>query len=203
MRQHFFESHSHGHSAVHRLPAGLKVAAALALLLGNVLVPLDRWDWFATAALLLVLVAAAARLPLLFLAKRLLLFSPFVLGIACLSLFQPRGGAIFLSLLVRSMLCLLTIIVLSNTTPVSELLSVLRRLQVPALIVTTLTLMHRYVFVLLDEAQRMQRARASRRFATGRAHVWRTLATVIGLLFVRSTERAERIYAAMTARGWR
>jgi cobalt/nickel transport system permease protein len=56
--------------------------------------------------------------------------------------------------------------------------------------------------VLVDEAQRMRRARASRTFRPGRWWTWRTLTTVIGQLFVRSTERAERIYAAMIARGW-
>jgi cobalt/nickel transport system permease protein len=48
----------------------------------------------------------------------------------------------------------------------------------------------------------MRRARASRTFNQGRLRAWGTLATVIGQLFVRSTERAERIYAAMIARGW-
>jgi len=93
-------------------------------------------------------------------------------------------------------------ILLANTTPFSELLGVLRRIHFPALMITTLALMYRYLFVLVDETERMQRARVSRTFTKQRAHVWKSLATVIGQLFVRSTERAERIYAAMSARGW-
>jgi cobalt/nickel transport system permease protein len=94
-------------------------------------------------------------------------------------------------------------ILLSNTTPFDELLRVLRRARVPALLITTLALMYRYLFVLIDETERMGRARASRTFTRQRRQAWKTLATVIGQLFVRSTERAERIYAAMCARGWK
>jgi cobalt/nickel transport system permease protein len=63
--------------------------------------------------------------------------------------------------------------------------------------------MHRYVYVLADEAERMKRARASRAFAPGRRSQWLALSTVAGQLFVRASERAERIYGAMSARGWK
>ncbi len=68
---------------------------------------------------------------------------------------------------------------------------------------TTLALMYRYLFVLMDEAERMQRARASRTFTKPGLRSWKTLGTVVGQLFVRSSERAERIYSAMCARGWK
>ena len=84
-----------------------------------------------------------------------------------------------------------------------DLLDVLKRWHVPALLVTTLALMYRYLFLLIDEAERMNRARASRTFIAGRRRSWRALGSLIGQLGVRSTERAERIYAAMRARGWR
>ena len=94
-------------------------------------------------------------------------------------------------------------LVVTSTTPFAELLRTLRALRVPALLVTVLALMYRYLFVLVDEAERMQRARRSRSFSGRRVHAWASLATLAGQLFVRSSERAERIYAAMCARGWR
>jgi cobalt/nickel transport system permease protein len=63
--------------------------------------------------------------------------------------------------------------------------------------------MHRYLFVLLDESERMRRARASRTFQRQRRVRWNLLGSVVGQLFVRASERAERIYAAMCARGWK
>jgi cobalt/nickel transport system permease protein len=94
-------------------------------------------------------------------------------------------------------------ILLSNTTPFSSLLLTMKRLGVPRLLVTILALLYRYLFVLIDEAERLHRARASRTFSTSRTKKWQMLASLIGQLFVRSTERAERIYSAMTARGWK
>jgi cobalt/nickel transport system permease protein len=150
----------------------------------------------------LVAVAALSRIPPGFLLKRVLLLEPFVLGVALLAVFQPGGWRLMLLLIVRCTLCLLTMILLSNTTPFAELLRVLKKVHVPALMITTLALMYRYIFVLADEALRMRRARMSRTFVAKRRWQWQTLATVISQLFVRASERAERVYAAMCARGW-
>jgi cobalt/nickel transport system permease protein len=63
--------------------------------------------------------------------------------------------------------------------------------------------MYRYLPVITGEAQRMQRARASRTFSQRRFLAWNTLGTVIAQLFVRCITRGERIYLAMCARGWK
>jgi cobalt/nickel transport system permease protein len=131
------------------------------------------------------------------------MLEPFVLGVAFMALFQPAGWALFLVLLVKSTLCLFIMVLLSNTTPFSELLRVLKSARVPSLLVTTLSLMYRYLSVALDETQRMRRARAARTFTPRRGRAWRTMASVVSQLFIRASERAERIYRAMCARGWR
>jgi len=125
-----------------------------------------------------------------------------VLGVAGLALLQPNGLNAMIVLVVRSTLSLMTMLLLTNTTPFAELLRVLRRVGLPELLVTTLHLMVRYLFVLVQESERMRRARRSRTFVTGRRLAWRSSATLLGQLFVRSSERANRIYAAMCARGW-
>jgi cobalt/nickel transport system permease protein len=109
----------------------------------------------------------------------------------------------FAQVMLKANLCLLTTVLLANTTPFTEILRVLKRLHVPWLFVTTLTLMHRYLFVLADETERMRRARLSRTFTPGRRFQWQALSSVAGQLFVRASERAERIYNAMSARGWK
>ena len=199
----FLHDHSRGDSPVHRLPAGLKFATALTFVLTTILLPKSQPVGLGIVAVVLVLIAIVSRIPPFFLLKRLLLLEPFVLGVAVLALFQPDGLRAFLILLLKTNLCLLTTILLSNTTPFAEMLRVLKRIHVPWLMVSTLTLMHRYLFVLVDESERMRRARASRTFTRGRRFHWHTLATVIGQLFIRATGRAERIYDAMCARGWK
>jgi cobalt/nickel transport system permease protein len=188
---------------LHRLPAAAKLAGALALILIIVLTPRGQWAVLLTAALVLGGLLLASRLSIWFLAKRLLLLEPLVLGVAGLMLLQPDGLALCGWAMCKANLCLLTTLLLSQTTPATGMLRVLQRLRVPWLFITTLTLLHRYLFVLADEAERMRRARASRTFSRSRRFQWQTLSSVVGQLFVRASERAERIYDAMCARGWK
>ena len=197
--------HHHGHhdSAVHRLPAEAKLGAALTIILGTVLVPWGWHAWFMTMVVLLALAALLSRIAMWFLIRRLLLLSPFVLGVVLVNALQDSVHGNWLALAARSGICLFTVVLLANTTSFGKVLGVLRSARVPALLVTTLALMHRYLFVLLDESERMRRARASRTFQSQRRMRWHVLGTLVGQLFVRASERAERIYAAMCARGWK
>jgi cobalt/nickel transport system permease protein len=203
MGGHHLHPHDHGNGPLHHAPAGWKLAGALVLVLTVVLLPRTEPTGLLVAAGIVGGLFAVSQIPLLFLLKRLLVLEPLVLGVAGLMWFQPGGGKIFALVMLKANLCLLTTFLLANTTSFTELLRVLQRLRVPWLFVTTLTLMHRYLFVLADEAERMRCARASRTFTRGRRFHWHTLATVVGQLFIRASERAERIYDAMCARGWK
>jgi len=190
-------------SPVARLPTMFKLGVALVIIIGTVLSPTAWTWWFVGAALLLCLAVAFSGLPLLFLLKRLAVLSPLVLGVALVNALEPAARGSWRWVAARSMICLLTVLLVANTTPFTKILKVLKMARVPDLLVTTLALMHRYLFVLAEEAQRMGRARASRTFTRQRRVWWRALATVLSQLFVRASERAERIYDAMCARGWR
>lgn len=194
--------HHHSHGPLQQWPAGGKLAGALAIILASALMPRGEWIGLLALAVVMGILVLVSRLSILFLLKRMLLLEPLVLGVAGLMLFQPNGAQLFAFVLLKTNLCLLTTLLFSHTTPPTEMLRVLQRLHTPRLFLTTLTLMHRYLFVLAEESGRMQRARASRTFTSGRHSQWRSLASVIGQLFVRASERAERIYYAMCARGW-
>jgi cobalt/nickel transport system permease protein len=97
---------------------------------------------------------------------------------------------------------LLAMLLFTAATPFAEILRLFQRMKMPGLLVTTLALMHRYLYVLADEAGRMRRARQSRTFAARRHLRWHTLSTIIAQLFLRASDRADRIYDAMRARGW-
>jgi cobalt/nickel transport system permease protein len=203
MHHDFLDRYSRLESPVHRLSPGFKVSAALLLVLVSVTSPI-RWVYpFIAVAAVLAVAGVMARLPAGFLLKRILFFEPFVAAIAFLALFAPGGGIIFTSMIVKSTLSLVTMILLSNTTPFGDLLGLLRRIRAPGVFVTILALMYRYLFVLIDEFERIDRARKSRTFTPGRYRAWFISSTVLGALLLRSTERAGRIYAAMCARGWK
>jgi len=203
MQHDFLDHYSRMQSPVHRLPAPLKLIAALAIVVSLLWVPVGEWVWLEAAAVLLLAVIGLAGLPWGFVIRRLLFLESFVVGVAVMALFQPDGWRIFLFLIGKCTLGLMAMVLLANTTPFTELLRVLKAAHVPGLLVTTLSLMYRYIFVLLDEGQRMRRARLSRTFTRRQSRSWRMRAAMVGQLFIRSSERAERIYGAMCARGWR
>jgi cobalt/nickel transport system permease protein len=202
MRPDYVDRYSRLDSPVHRTPAAVKLAVAMMVVIATVAMPF-RWAWVAGVIVVAMAVAAASRLPMGFMVRRLAMLEPVVVGVSALMLWQPNGIEKFLILISRSTTCLTVMILLSCTTPFAEILEVLRRLRVPSLFVTTLALMYRYLFVMADESERLRRARTSRTLRRDRWLTWRMLGTLIGQLFVRSSERAERIYAAMCARGWK
>jgi len=203
MHHDYWDRYSRLDSPVHRSPAAIKAAFAFILILITVIPPHPPLFLFAGVAMLLLTLIAASRIPVLFFLKRLLFFEPFILAVAALALFPPGGFPKFAMLVAKSTLSLIAVILLSNTTSFQELLRVLRRVRAPSVFVTMMALMYRYIFVLIDETQRMRRARKSRTFGKKREGTWISLSQVIGQSFLRSTERAERIYAAMCARGWK
>ncbi|HEX4448101.1 MAG TPA: cobalt ECF transporter T component CbiQ [Polyangiaceae bacterium] len=198
---HLLRSYSHLDSALHRAPASAKLAAALALVVAVALVPVERALWVLAPLAIVVGLAAAARIPLAAFASRVALAQPFVLGMAVLALFQGRGLGVFVAIALKSTTCVAAVQLLAHTTPFEAVLATLRRARVPEALVVTLGLLYRYLFVLVDEARRMRRARAARTWRGGRGGKWRALSSVIAVSFVRSAARAERIHAAMRARG--
>jgi cobalt/nickel transport system permease protein len=193
----------HGDGPVHRRSAALKASLALGAILIVVLAPTWMPVVFASIAALLLGVMLFGGLPWRPIVKRMALVEPMLIVVAALALFQPGGGARFALLMTRSTLSLAILIVLGATTPFPELLALLRRLHVPAVLTTMAALLYRYVFVLGEEMQRMRRARRSRTFRKGRAGIWHSLTASVGALFLRTTERSERIYRSMIARGWK
>ena len=188
-------------SSIHRAPAGLKLGVSLALILVLAALPAQHSLWALWALPPLLLIARLARLDFGVLLRRWALAAPFLLGVAALSLFQPHGLRASLGLLAKSGVSLFALQLLASTTPVSELLRTLRRLRLPEVLCDTIALLARYSSLLVDEARRMRRARAGRTLRTSRWGLWRSLGNSIGLLFVRSVSRAERIQVAMRSRG--
>ena len=202
MRHDFLDKYSRIDSPIHRLPASMKMGMAFLLVLFVAALPAERSGWFLGVAMLLLVIAVLGRIPFLFLLKRMLLLEPLVLGIGMLSFMQPEGWRVFVFIFMRSNLCLLAMILLTSTTRFPEILRVLTAIRIPAIFVTIMALTYRYLYVLVDETERMRRGRKSRTFTPGRRRLWRIFGSMIGQLFVRSTERADRIFLAMRARGW-
>ena len=111
-------------SPVQGWPAAVKLGGGLIIICGTVLLPLSWVAWFLGVAIFLAIIILISRVPIGFLLRRLLVLCPFVLGVALLNALQPAARATFLGIALKSLLCLITVILVSNTTPFSEILQV-------------------------------------------------------------------------------
>jgi cobalt/nickel transport system permease protein len=94
-------------------------------------------------------------------------------------------------------------LVLTATAPLPRTLAAGRALGLPGPVVLVAQLAHRYTAVLAGEARRLRTALRVRAFRPRTdAHTYRTLGHAAGALLVRGGERAERVAAAMRARGF-
>lgn len=201
-------------SPVHRLDPRAKIVAALVLIV--VAVSFERHEISALLPLLLFPVALGAlgRIPTGVIFRKLMLALPFVLFVG---LFNPLfdretvlrfggngisgGWFSLISIMLRSALTLGTALVLLAVTGIPALGAGMERLGAPRVFVTQLLFLHRYLFLLGEEALRMTRARSQRSF-DGRGMGWKATAALLGNLMLRTLDRAERIYTAMKSRGF-
>ena len=193
----------HRDSPIHRCPAEIKLPLALLTIIGVVVLPFHLGMIAASVGGMLLIVFIISNLPIVPLLKRMVLLEPFVLMVALLSLLQPEGWRVFLSLTVKGTLSLSIMVLLVATTRFTDIVRALWKFRVPSMLVTTLSLMYRYLFVMVEEVNRLSRARASRTFVDTKRSIWQSAADVAGQLFVRTSLRAERVFAAMCARGWK
>ena len=222
----FLDRYLEGGSWFHRMDARIKLVMALGFIFATTSIPPGKWTGFAAMLILVWFAAGVSRvgLPRVFL--RSLVAIPFIL-IALPTVFTKPGAPLFeldlalfaltgtqegldffFSVLLKSWASVTAAVVLTATTPPLRLLEALRALRIPAVLVAIVMLMYRYLFVLVEEAQSMMRARAARSAAigpkSGGSIVWRAKSAggMAGSLFIRTLDRSERIYMAMVARGY-
>lgn len=221
MEYHLIDTYSKRDSLLHRLDPRTKIIVFLGFVIMVVLTPPKQFITFSQYGLLILGLVILSRIPVWFYISRALLVIPFVLMIVIFVPFLKEGQPAFRidlwfihaqvtyeglmvcwNVLVKSVSSVLLITLLVATTPFNDILHGLAHLRVPRVLITMVSFMYRYLFVLLDETERMQHARLSRWFGGYLLRQIKVIGNMIGLLFIRSYERSERIYASMLARGF-
>lgn len=109
------------------------------------------------------------------------------------------------ALLEKSYLSALAVLAVAGTTPVARFLRGMEALGAPRFLLWVVHFLHRYLFVISEQAQHMRLAAASRGSASGaRFRRWRVKAAsgALAVLFAKSYGRAEATYRAMLSRGF-
>ncbi|MBT8334588.1 MAG: cobalt ECF transporter T component CbiQ [Deltaproteobacteria bacterium] len=117
--------------------------------------------------------------------------------------FHVQGLYVALVIILKACSVALLMEPMFGTASLSVTLQALRRLGLPSVITQMILLTHRYIFVFLQEVVRMYRGMKVRGF-TPRTDIptMRTMGNFLGMLFIRSFERTQRVHEAMLSRGY-
>ncbi len=162
---------------------------------------------------------ALSRLPVSFLLTRLrfpgffllmmAVLLPFLSGQTVIARLGPlalrQEGCLALLLIVVRFACILTAgLILFGTAPFLTTIKAMRSLGLPPILADMTLFSYRYIYEIGDDLETMETAMGLRGFrprrASGRA--LGVLASLAGSILVRSYEQSERVYRAMTLRGY-
>ncbi len=199
---------------IHQLDGRAKVLATLIFVIA--VMSFNRYELSALLPFFVfpLFLALRANLPSVYLVKRIVIVIPFAILVG---LFNPlldrqvmlRLGAIGVSggwiscasILVRAVLTVSAALILISVTGFTAVCQALNRMGCPRTFTTQLLFLHRYLFVLMEEARQVARAREVRSFGRRGLGI-RNSGAILGNLLLRTWERAERIHLAMLARGF-
>ncbi|KAB8140155.1 cobalt ECF transporter T component CbiQ [Chloroflexia bacterium SDU3-3] len=223
----YLDRYEQRRSRIHQLTPQVKIAATVAFILSNSLLPDGAWLALLLSWGGLLACNRLAGVGYGYTLRRSFVALPFALAALSVIVALPgrpllafalgpwhmvatdAGLVRFASIVARSWLSVQMAILLAATTSFPDLTHGLRHLRMPPLLVEIVSFMYRYLAVLLDEAARLMRARDSRSARLpgvrgGGSLGWRasTAGHMAGQLFLRSYERSDRVYNAMLARGF-
>ncbi len=117
--------------------------------------------------------------------------------------FHITGFLLAVKIILKACAIALMMEPLFATAPLAVTLNGLAAIGIPLTICQMVLLSHRYIFVFLHEMKRMYRGMMVRGFRPCTSFdTLRTVGNFMGMLFVRSFDRTQRVYDAMLCRGY-
>jgi cobalt/nickel transport system permease protein len=226
----YVEKSAYKDSPIHRLDARVKIICAFSFIIALVAVPYSRMVFVVGGIFFLILLGiwVMSRLPFAIIVRRIALILPFGLFIIVFQIFftnpyyeifhsisdLPFGLHIYaesvefaMILFVKFIVCVSSIILLSSTTKLQDMLEGAGRMGLPAEFALTLGMMIRYLFVFGYIFRKINESLATRCFdpfnpALPYLYRMKQVGYTIGTIFIRSYEQGERVYTSMLCRGY-
>ncbi|UCD87216.1 MAG: cobalt ECF transporter T component CbiQ [Desulfobacterales bacterium] len=209
-----FES---GESFVQRLDPRVKIVAVL--LFSVVVAVSNRFEVLLLGLAVGLCIMLLARVPMRQLVRRLIPVNAFVLFLWIFLPFTLKGEPFFsigplvgshegllyaTRISIKSNAIMLVLIALVASTSILTLGHAMHELRVPQKIVHLFFFTYRYIHVIYREYLRSVNAMKVRGFRPRtNVHTYKTFAYLVGMLVVRSSDRAQRVHNAMLCRGFR
>lgn len=201
-------------SLLHSIDARAKLLVTLCFLITVLSLPLENISSLIFYIIYPIIACAMAEISYGHIIKRSLFVLPFILFIGVFNpIFDKQvvfyvgkmgitsGWISFFSILIRGLISAQAAFILIYSTGFYNLCRGMQRMGIPSLLTTQFLFVYRYVFVLLQEALSMDRARESRSFGK-KVYSVRMWGIFIGQLLIRTIDRSERIHRAMLSRGF-
>jgi cobalt/nickel transport system permease protein len=203
-----------GETALHRLDPRAKLLVTLIFIV--TVISFDKYAVTGMIPLFIfpVVMVSLGDLPPGYIAGKVLLLAPLA---AAAGLFNPlldrgvllhlgslgvTGGWVsFSSILLRALLTIGAALILVAVTGLPGICQALEQLGAPRLFAVQLLLLHRYLFVLMEEGAKVSRARELHSFGKKGQGIG-SFAPLVGNLLLRTWRRAERLHLAMCVRGF-
>lgn len=210
----YLDTLSYQDTLIHRLDPRAKLIGTLAFIISVVSFTKYEITGLLPFFLFPVLLFTLGDIPVKFILKKVLVVSPFAVFIGMFNPLLDRqalhmlfgvpisaGWISFLSIMLKFFLTITSALLLIATTSFPGICHALGKLGMPEIFVSQLLFLYRYIFVLTEEAMKVIRARDMRSFGK-RGLGMKVFTSIMGTLFLKTVERAERIYQAMLSRGF-
>ena len=207
-------------SPIHRLDGRIKLISTVFIIViaafsNNIFIPI-------ILEIFLLIIIKIAKLSYIDSFKRIALLLPFGGAIIIFQPFIHPGNILWsyswiritdtgfnwaILLITRMIVSLTSIVILSSTSPMQQIVASFRRLKMPKDLAMILSIMVRFLFVFIDELAAIRKSQKSRNFhihSKLTPYKWRIkqVGYSIAMMFVKSYEQGERVYKSMISRGF-
>ena len=210
----YLDTLSYQDTSIHRVDPRAKLLATLVFIV--TVVSFNKYEITGLIPFMIfpIVLIAVGNLPPVYLFKKLILAAPFAFFIGIFNPIFDRetlmhigplnisgGWVSFVSILLRFVLTVSAALILVASTGFNGVCMALEKTGTPKGFAVQLLFLYRYIFVLIEEASRIARARSLRALGT-RGMGMRVFGSMTGQLLLRTIDRGQRIHQAMLCRGF-
>jgi cobalt/nickel transport system permease protein len=102
----------------------------------------------------------------------------------------------------RSMSAAACLYFIALTTPLTDMIEMLRRLRLPAAVIEIMFLIYRFIFVLLEAAGTIYHSQSSRLGYSGLRNSFYSLGKLVSMVFIKAYHNSQVLFIALASRGY-
>lgn len=208
------ENLAEGETIIHKIHPLVKILSTIFYIV--LVVSVEKYNINTLLAFFLypIIILQIVKIPMGYIIRRIIFVLPFsaMAGISniifdkqivvnIMNINISYGIISFTSIILKTILTVLSVIILVSTTPMNKIFNALIRLKVPSVITTQLMLTYKYIWLVINEGKNMYLSYVLRKGDSKGINI-RHIGMFLGELLLRCFARADRIYIAMKCKGF-